>query len=188
MTKSQRVGIAAAVLGTLVGTTSQASAQLFRLVNDSDSDVSIGLGVTDETCASNFRDNLWVNLQAHDTRELDIDLSNPILLTAIVVTESGGRTLGIRNSGNLGRYDWDTPLRGSNECSTFNGVKAGERFGYATYDDLSGVCPLGVRGMPGVRISDEQAGSEVRAWGAVGCISFEFAPPPPPPPPDGDNL
>jgi hypothetical protein len=157
-------------LSILISGIAPVSAQLFNITNESSFTINVALAYKDDSCSVGFHNLLWTPVGPASSTQVDIDLSNSVLITAIV--EGGGRftTLALLGTGNLGRYGWDTPLAGSNECALAN-FNSSEEFGYAQFGSLSSVCPLGIVGVPGILFTDDRS-QPLRPSGTVGCIDL----------------
>lgn len=158
------------VLCVLVSGIAPASAQLFNITNESSFTINVALAYKDDSCSVGFHNLLWTPVGAHSSTQVDIDLSDSLLVTAIVESAGSFKTVALLGTGNLGRYGWDTPLEGSNECALAN-VDESEEFGYAQFGSLSNVCPVGIVGTPGVLFTDDRS-QPLRPSGRVGCVDL----------------
>ena len=160
----------AVVFSILTSGIAPVSAQLFKISNESSFTVNVALAYEDENCSVGFRNMLWTPVSPFSSTQVDIDLTNSVLITAMLWTGESFKTIAFTGTGNLGRYGWDTPLAGSHECALAN-VNPEEEFGYAEFDNLAGVCPAGVVGIAGVLFRDDVS-QPARPWGTVGCIDL----------------
>jgi hypothetical protein len=105
---------------------------------------------------------------------LDLDLSGAVLVSGIIFRDGAHRALFFANQ-SLSN-DWDTPIEGSDVCTTMHGERPSDRFGHVKLFGMDSVCSIGLLGEPGILIYPGASNTDA-PYIRTGCISNNPGPP-----------